>query len=243
MTNAVQTINQEQPRSVAPVTPMEMLQIAVNKGADLDQLQKLMDLQERWEANEARKAFVTALNAFKSDPPEIFKNKEIKHDKKLIAKYAGLDQVSNEIGTALSAHGLSHRWDTAQLDGGMIRVTCILTHEMGHSEKTTLQAAPDATGAKNGVQAIGSTVTYLQRYTLLAATGMATSDMDDDGKAAGGDGPITEEQLDLLRARLDSIGADIPKFCQYMGVGGLALIPQSKLKQAHDALTKKGAPK
>ena len=39
------------------VTPMQMLQIAVEQGADLDRLEKLMDMQERWEANEARKAF------------------------------------------------------------------------------------------------------------------------------------------------------------------------------------------
>jgi hypothetical protein len=53
----------------------------------------------------------------------------------------------------------------------------------------------DATGNKNPVQQIGSTVTYLQRYTLLAATGLATSDSDDDGRggAAASQG-ITEKR-------------------------------------------------
>lgn len=30
------------------ITPAHMLQIAVEKGADLDRLQQLMDLQDRW---------------------------------------------------------------------------------------------------------------------------------------------------------------------------------------------------
>jgi hypothetical protein len=55
---------------------------------------------------------------------------------------------------------------------------------MGHSEETTLRAIPDTSGSKNSIQAIGSTVTYLQRYTLLAAVGMAAAGMDNDGRAA-----------------------------------------------------------
>lgn len=37
--------------------------LAMERGADLDKLQQLMELQQRWEASEARKAFVAALDA------------------------------------------------------------------------------------------------------------------------------------------------------------------------------------
>lgn len=236
MKTEVATVEQ---RSVA-VTPMEMLQIAVERGADLDQLQKLMDLQERWEANEARKAFVAALSAFKADPPEIIKDRPIKHNEKLIAKYAGLDQVSEAIGKGLSKHGLSHRWDTEQLDDGSIRVTCILTHDKGHSERTTLKAAPDQTGAKNSVQAIGSTVTYLERYTLLAATGMATSEMDDDG---AGSASINDEQKAAIIELMRKAGVDdehnTRAFLQFMGVNAIDNIPASDFMRAINVLKKK----
>lgn len=169
------------------VTPMQLLNMAVAKGADLAQLEKLMDLQERWEKNEARKAFVTALNAFKADPPHIFKNKAVAFGAgKTSYKHATLDNVSGEIGSALAKVGISHRWDTEQLEGGIIRVTCILTHALGHSERVPLQASPDQSGSKNAIQAVGSTVTYLQRYTLLSATGMAVQDQDDDGRQGRG---------------------------------------------------------
>ena len=44
-------------------TPMSILAKAVEMGADVDKLTKLMDLQERWERNEAKKAFDAALAA------------------------------------------------------------------------------------------------------------------------------------------------------------------------------------
>jgi hypothetical protein len=159
---------------------MAMLQIAVQQGADLDKLQKLMDLQERWEASEARKAFVSAMSAFKANPPELFKNKHVKFGNTEY-DHATLDNVSIAIGEGLSKHGLSHRWETSQVDG-KIKVTCVITHNLGHSEEVSLESTADTSGAKNSIQAIGSTVTYLQRYTLLAATGMAVQDQDDDGK-------------------------------------------------------------
>jgi hypothetical protein len=178
----VREIAQPAPAQVA-ITPMHMLQVAIEKGASLEQLEKLMELQERHEANEARKAFVSAMSAFKANPPDIFKNKHVSFTTqkgKTEYDHATLDQVSLAIGTALSKHGLSHRWVTDQSDG-RIKVTCIITHSMGHSESVSLQSSADDSGGKNSIQAIGSAVTYLQRYTLLAATGMAVQDQDDDG--------------------------------------------------------------
>ncbi len=199
--NAV-IMHEHQPE-VLPITPMAMLQMAVAKGSDLEQLQKLMDLQERWEKNEARKAYVQALAEFKKNPPRIVKDKAVSFGSgKTSYKHATLDNASEQIGHALSEHGLSHRWDVNQLDGGLIKVTCILTHQQGHSENVSMQATPDTSGSKNSIQAIGSTVSYLQRYTLFAATGLAPKDAiaDDDGR--GGDAhSISESQkMDFINA-------------------------------------------
>lgn len=167
---------------VEPVqaTPMGMIQTAIERGASVEQLTQLLALQERYDATEARKAFVVALNAFKSKPPTISKNKSVKYGNTAY-KHATLDHVSAIIGESLAKVGISHRWETEQKDGGLIVVTCILTHALGHTERVPLQAMPDTSGSKNSIQAVGSTVSYLQRYTLLAATGMATEEQDDDG--------------------------------------------------------------
>lgn len=166
------------------VTPMDLLNMAIEKGADLAQLEKLMDLQDRYERNEARKAFVVALNTFKANPPTILKNKQVSFQTgkgTTEYKHATLDNVSDIIGNALAAVGISHRWEVDQLDGGMVKVTCVLTHALGHSERVPMQSGLDQSGGKNNIQALGSVVTYLQRYTLLSAAGMAVRDQDDDG--------------------------------------------------------------
>jgi hypothetical protein len=63
---------------------------------------------------------------------------------------------------------------------------CAVTHVKGHVERCIMKALADESGGKNSIQAIGSAITYLQRYTLLAATGLTSADIDDDdGRAAG----------------------------------------------------------
>jgi hypothetical protein len=61
-----------------------------------------------------------------------------------------------------------------------------------------LRAGADQSGAKNSIQAIGSTISYLQRYTLKAALGLAAAN-DDDGKASGStEASLTQADIDGL---------------------------------------------
>ncbi len=154
---------------------------------DVDKLEALLKVQMQWEANEAKKAYVVAMAAFKESPPEILKDKTVGYSTTKGTtnyKHASLYNVTTKINTELSKHGLTAAWVTSQDNGG-VKVTCKITHTQGHNEETCLSAPPDQTGSKNAIQAIGSTVTYLQRYTLLALTGLATCGQDDDGKGAG----------------------------------------------------------
>ncbi len=202
MNPAKQELVVAQPESAA-VTPMALVQMAVQQGANVDQLQKLFELQLRWEADQARKAYVQAIARFKADPPTIIKNKDVDFQSakgRTHYRHATLDNVSGAIGDALAKVGISHRWDVAQLEGGAIRVTCILTHEQGHSESVALQAGRDDSGNKNSIQGVGSTVTYLQRYTLLSATGMAVKDGADDDGAGGKKGMPDTVKADFLAA-------------------------------------------
>lgn len=168
-------------------TPSHLLAMAVQQGADLDKLEKLMALQERWEAGEARKAFTAAMAGFKAEPVEIGKNKRVsfttRDGETTSYNHAELSDVTAAVGPALAKHSLSYRWNIEQGNGG-ITVTCILTHIAGHSETVTMTAPPDASGKKNAIQQVASTTTYLQRYTLLAITGMSTKGQDDDGRMA-----------------------------------------------------------
>lgn len=179
----------QQTRAVAlGATPADLLRIAVQSGADLDRLERLMALQERWEANEARKAYVLAMTAFKAEPLTIYKRKQVGYETKegdfVGYMHAELSDVTEVVGPAMARHGLSYTWSIKQ-EAGRINVSCVVSHQQGHSESVTMDAAPDTSGKKNAIQSIASACTYLQRYTLLAATGMSTKGMDDDGAGAG----------------------------------------------------------
>lgn len=220
-------------------TPATLLSMAVQQGADLDKLEKLMELQERWEANEAKKAYVAAMAAFKKDPPKINKDQNVSFSAgggTTSYNHSSLANVTEKINSGLSVHGLSANWTTDQTD--QIKVTCTITHEMGHSESTSLKAGPDDSGKKNKIQQIGSTISYLERYTILALTGLATHE-DDDGK---GSDPVEyislDQQTDILD-QIKSTGADIKGFLKYLKAESVDTIPAGKYKLALQALEAK----
>ena len=210
------------------VTPMALLARAQESHASIEQMQQLLDLQLRWEANEARKAFNQALAAFKAEGVKITKGKHVQFTtSKGVTQYdhATLGNVVERITPALSKYGLSHTWEVTQDQFG-IEVTCRLAHVQGHSETVKIKAEADDSGGKNKIQQIGSTITYLQRYTLLSITGLSTHDQDDDGRKAEVSIPvITEEQAHNLLALIDEVKADEKAFCTYFkapSVEGLA---------------------
>lgn len=210
--------------------PSQMIELAVSKGADLDKLEKLLTLQERWEANEAKKAYNKAMSDFKANPPEINKDKTVKYGN---TKYnhASLYNVTEKINSELSKYGLSASWTTKQ--NGQIIVTCRITHVKGHSEETTISAPADISGAKNAIQAIGSTITYLQRYSLLSLTGLATFDQDDDAQAtAPATECITDKEKSQLVDMLAAKGVSMEKFCSKFNIKELSELPKAKFQQA-----------
>lgn len=204
---------QRQDGALTPaITPMQMLSSAVERGTDPDQLQKLMDLAERYEANEAKKAYALALAEFKKDPPTIVKDLT---NKQYGSKYSSLANLVNTTNEAMGVWGLNARWDFDQTDG-VIKVTCILSHVQGHSERVSLTAPPDTSGSKNPIQQIKSTTTYLKGATFEAVTGIASieGNTDDDGNKATGQ-HITEEQLADIECLITEIGADREAFIKW----------------------------
>lgn len=166
-------------------TPNELIAQAIDKGLTVEALEKLMNLQERWEANQARKLFFEAFTAFQSESPDLRKTKEVKMTFKdggnASYNFAPLADIARQIGPVLKKFALSYRWEI-QDDDKVIKVTCLVSHIDGHTEKTTMQASPDTTGSKNAIQARGSAIEYMKRYTLVGALGLTTADSDIDGR-------------------------------------------------------------
>jgi len=222
------------------LNPIQLLQIAVAKGVDTDQLKELMILQREWKAEQARDAFFKAMNAFRSEAINIVKTKQVAF-KDVSYKHATLAGIVEATVPALSKHGLSHRWETKQ-EGALITVSCIVTHELGHSAQTSLSAAPDQSGSKNSIQAIGSTVSYLQRYTFMAITGLAAKDQDNDGRT-GEAKVITEDQATVINDKLAESGSNKPAFLNWLKAESVETILEADYPRAVAQLDKKIASK
>lgn len=165
-------------------SPMAMAIAAMNSGMSPEQIGAMMDLQDRYNATQAKKAYDEAFAAFKAEAVKIFKNKAVEGKSPLAGtKYAELHDVVNAVTPALSKHGLSSSWKLTKDDKDWMEVTCYLRHVGGHQESVSMGGPPDVGGAKNAIQARASTKTYLERYTLKAITGLSEQNDDTDGRA------------------------------------------------------------
>lgn len=180
-----------QPAAQGAPTPAEMVRYVMSSGGSIEQLREFMQLQREMDAEEARRAYVAAMVEFKKNPPVVVKDKRngfINKDGDFVGyTSATLGNLTMTIIKSLAEHGFSHDFKFSQPDG-KVRVTCIITHRQGHSESNYLESLPDETGKKGDIQRIGSTVTYLERYTLQGATGIAIME-DDDGATASKEAP------------------------------------------------------
>jgi len=226
--------------NVTAATPMEMISHAVQSGATVEMIEKLMALQERWDASQGRKAFDEAISLAKSEIPPIIKNREVDFTSqkgRTNYRHEDLAGIARVVDPILSKYGLSYRYRTSQ-DGQSVTVTCVLSHRDGFSEETTLSITPDQSGNKNHIQAVGSAATYLQRYTLKMALGLSAT-QDDDGQSAGSNDTITADQFQALRAKIEDAGACEDKLCAHFKIQELHELPQAMYGRADAMLAQK----
>lgn len=235
----------EQTNVPAAVTPMDMIDRALVAGADPSTLEKLLALQERWEANQGRKAFDEAMAAAKAEIPTIRKNRLVdftgKTGVRTNYRHEDLAEIARTVNPILGKYGLSYRFRTKAEPNEPVSVTCIVTHRLGYFEENTLTGPRDDSGNKNSLQQVGSTLTYLQRMTLKAALGLAAAE-DDDARAAGqsaDDGPISEVQAATIRALCEETGTDIPKFCDLMRIEAIPELAASEYQRVIASLEAK----
>jgi hypothetical protein len=168
-----------------------LLQAALaTEGLSVEKLEKMQEIQFRHEANEARKAYTKAKVALMSSLPPI-----IAHDRvvdypsskggRVHYSYATMAAAVKEIQPKLGDYGFSYQWIPENLPDWNVKITFRLTHVLGHFEDFPMSGPPDTAGGKDPLKAIGSTSSYLKRYTFCLGFGVTTADMkDSDDHAA-----------------------------------------------------------
>jgi hypothetical protein len=222
------------PTAAIPPSPpsppvLDLLSAALARGADGEVLDRLIGFHERLQAQAARRAFDKALAAAKAKIPIIAKNRTAMVRRQPY-RHEDLAEIARTITPVLARNGLSYRF-RSQSTGALVTVVCVISHRDGHSEENSLSASPDESGEKNSIQAVGSTLTYLQRMTLKAALGLAASD-DDDGQAAGSSALISRQQARELLDLIEVDGADKDALLQFFQIKGVTDLPATRFRQA-----------
>ena len=130
-------------------------------------------------------------------------------------KYAPLDVILKENRPLMATHGLSHI-QSQTFESGIVTVDTRIMHESGEWIETSSQSPFAQLKGMNDYQAIGSGITYLRRYSLSAALGIAA---DEDADAHG------EQEKAKLAAPAKATPSDkkqawtdFQTICQTMGV-------------------------
>ena len=216
---------------------MGMLAAAVkDPDFDADKLEKLIQLKNQVDAVEAKKAFNDAMYEFHLAPPVIVKNKPVygrDATKGPQYHFADFGDTVRAIRPALLKVGIVATWSSEPTGNGETQVTCMLRHRLGHEERSTMAGTPETGGSKNAIQGVGSSDSYLRRYTLLSVTGLVAEGEDNDGQ--GGqqiDGPISEEMLSEIVEEAEARDVDKVAFCRRLKVDSLPEIKISEYGKA-----------
>lgn len=170
----------------SPADLKALLEMQIQADNHKREMRRLDDERDReLRAEAARIAFNEAMRGFKAEAVKVIRSKKITDGPLKGKKHADLFAVTDAATEALSKHGLSVSWETLDDSKEWIRIACRVKHVAGHSESVPFGGPVDTGPGRNAIQARKSTITYLERFTMLMALGLAEQDADDDGQGAG----------------------------------------------------------
>ncbi|HEX5129480.1 MAG TPA: ERF family protein [Usitatibacter sp.] len=202
-----------------PANLMQALAVAAaDPRMDVAKVKELYAIHKEMVEREAAQAFADALARAQAKIEPIANNARNDHTK---SSYAKLWAINEAVVPVYTAEGLAVSFDTYSterdkdlppLKDGWVRVIAIVSHRGGHSRRYHLDgplddAGKDGTKNKTGIQAMGSTVSYLRRYLVNMIFNAATFD-DNDGNGGGSSGERVDEKTiaDFL-AKMDEAGS------------------------------------
>ena len=206
----------------AEINALTLIDKAIEKDIDVDKFAKLVDIVKMLENEKSKRDFYEALSNFQGEVAPIKKlsRADMGYGKPKY-NYAEFGEIVTTIQEPLKKHGLSYFFEIGNepvvIKGEkgediiveFVAVTCTVAHKSGYEKNTTMSVQKDAGAGKSNVQAVGSTITYLKRYTLLALLGIGTADPDDDAVSTIPDNKKTinkkEDKSDLLAEIKDKL--------------------------------------
>ena len=214
MSTALREASGNESLATTPDNPLARLLDAIASGTDPDIVGKMMDLADRWKAQQAAAEFAAAMNACQDSMPCVVKDATNGGTQ---SRYATLENLMTVIKPVYLRHGFSLSYGTADSPtAGCTRVTCEVSHSGGCSKTFNLDMPGDSTNkAKSNIQAMGSTVSYGRRYLALMIFNVTVANEDIDGNAADCLDVITEAEVLEVEDLINDSGTNRARFMEW----------------------------
>jgi hypothetical protein len=186
----------QQPANQANAMLGMIERVALNPDVPIEKMEKLLDIQERMMNKQAEIDFNIAFSDMQPELPTI----QAKGKGHNSTTYARKEDMNRLVNPVLKKYGFALSFSNRQEEGDIITVAT-LRHRSGHCEKTELRLKNDTSGSKNAVQAVGSSQSYGERYTMKSILNLTITDDETDDDAKAHDENATELQREII-ARL-----------------------------------------
>jgi len=204
--------------------------VALDPGADVEKLDRIVAMYERVKAKEAELAFNAAkgrilkklagIKLVKNRPAALYEIEKGKSQKGSYRafKYAPLEEIDKHLRPLLLEEEMDLSYSDEPREHGWILIRGRLKHlPGGHFEDSFMPAPPDTSGGKSTVQGVGSTNSYLRRYIACNIFNIVVVGDDDDGNGS----TIDETQITTLLELIKKAKVG-PKFLKYMRAQSIA---------------------
>lgn len=174
------------PAAPSAASATQLLSLALEKGASVDVMERLLAMKEKIDAKIAKELFDSAMSNFQAACPTIHKDKKVlnKDGRSVRYRYAPLDSIIAQVKTPLRDHGFSYSVTAEITPENWVLATCKATHSAGHSETSSFKVPIDKDAYMNEQQKVAAALTYAKRYAFCNCFGILTGDEDDDANSA-----------------------------------------------------------
>lgn len=226
--NEIKTVSAKDIQIIQP-GPMGMALEFLSNGGDLENLEKMMDLQERFDKNEAKKAFFSAMVDTQREMPVIYEGRKNNQTKSNYAAYKDIVRDAKPIYTKFCL-SVSFYEEEAKKDD-YIKLCADVYHEKGHCRKYSTSIpiddkGPKGTPVKTKTHGVKSAISYGRGILLCNIFNIPTNeDVDDDGNAAGVK-LIDKKQISQITDMINSIeGFTLESFLSWAKIETLENMP------------------
>jgi hypothetical protein len=245
----------QRPVIAAPPTDFLSLlyQMAIDPRVDVEKMKAGLDMQERIEDREAKKAYTRAFRGLQKLLPTINRDGKIEVREKdrdgkrtgplsQSTPYATYPAIMEVVKPLLDDHDFTLSSVIEPGTEGKIEVVTTLAHGDGYERVSRFPLGADTTGSKNNAQGWGSSQQYGMRYNAIALLNIvsrAPQDRDNNGYAgdfqnAKGGGvaeaaeprpAITPAQRDKIVEMITAAKIKEQQFCIKYGINQIIQLP------------------